>query len=79
MLLTIVENGVDVLRRLPTPPISTATIIDGMALVQMRKAAGSKTFGEMVYCKEMVASELMLCLTSTGKNPLKCICVNLFC
>lgn len=49
VLLSVLEGFVDVLPRLPhddEEPI-TAKIIDGMALVQMTKTAGARTFGEM--------------------------------
>lgn len=47
VLLSILEEDANVQLRLPTPPMPTTTILDGMALVQMLKSAGTKTFGEM--------------------------------
>jgi len=43
------QKGISVLQRLPQPPTETTTvhILDGMALVQMAKSDGVKTFGEM--------------------------------
>lgn len=49
VLLTVLEDSVQVLPRLPcdNDEPSTANIIDGMGAVQMIKTAGTRTFGEM--------------------------------
>ena len=49
ILSSLLEKGVSVLPRLPQPPpeITSVHIIDGMALVQMVKSGGAKTFGEL--------------------------------
>ena len=48
MFLEILEEQVLALPRLPVDDrISTAYVIDGMAVVQMMKNAGSATFGEL--------------------------------
>ena len=49
ILSSLLEKGVSVLPRLPQPPpeIASVHIIDGMALVQMVKSGGAKTFGEL--------------------------------
>ena len=47
VLLSVLEDQVQVLPRLPVEEESTAYIIDGMAAVQMMKTAGAATFGEL--------------------------------
>lgn len=49
VLSAVIKKGISVLQRLPQPPTETTSvhILDGMALVQMAKSDGVKTFGEM--------------------------------
>ena len=49
VLSAVIEKGISVLPRLPQQPPETTSvhILDGMALVQMVKSGGAKTFGEM--------------------------------
>ena len=51
-LLTALEDSVQVSPRLPCDNKNprTAHILDGMAVVQMVKVAGARTFGEMASC-----------------------------
>ena len=49
ILLGELQNKGDVQPKLPLPPpdVSTAYIIDGMAVIQMVKSGGAATFGEL--------------------------------
>ena len=47
VLMAEVERGCQAQGRLPESALSTAFIFDAMALVQMLKSAGSRTFGDL--------------------------------
>lgn len=51
--ISVLEKKVDVLPSLPSAPIPTAYVIDGMAMIQAIRSGGSATFGGMVekYCE----------------------------
>jgi len=59
MLMNFLEKDVTFLQNLPSSQLPTAYLVNSMALIQMLKAAGSSTFGELSQKYEAIVTSAL--------------------